>query len=169
MSEWDPFDDRPRKRRRITVTRRKRRRTDPFGFEEEHPKRRRSYSTKKKAPRTLKSVAKRKVKRVAKRAVGIFAYDPDNLKKRSSIGRRFSLRYLKSNLKRIKHQREDDKLHKKLMKKKRTESRAELRRVNKLERARERERLFNSVKGLGNRIKSLFTRKKRTPPPDPFE
>lgn len=169
MSEWDPFDDRPRRRRRKTVTRKKRRRTDPFGYEEERPRRRRSTtvkkSTRKKKPTTLGSITARKVKRVAKRAVGIVAYDPDNLKSRSRMGRRFSLRNVKHNIRRIKHQREDEKLHKEIMRKKARESRAELRRVNRLARERDRERFVNSVKGL-------FRRKKRnqnTPPPDPFD
>ncbi len=103
MSEWDPFDDRPRRRRRKTVTRKKRRRTDPFGYEEERPRRRRSTTakktTKKRKRGILRDIAdtargvkilaktvtarpRRKIKRVAKRAVGIFAYDPDNLKRR---------------------------------------------------------------------------------------
>lgn len=169
MSEWDPFDDRPRRRRRTTVKRRKRRRTDPFGYEEERSKRRRASTAKKTTkngkPVSLGSVTARKIKRVAKRAVGIVAYNPDDLKSRSRTGRRFSLQNVKHNIRRIKHQREDEKLHKEIMRKKARESRAELRRVNRLARERDRERFVNSVKGLFRRNK----RKQNTPPPDPFD
>ncbi len=195
MSEWDPFDDRPRRRRRKTVTRKRRRRTDPFGYEEERPRRRRSTTakktTKKRKRGILRDIAdtargvkilaktvtarpRRKIKRVAKRAVGIFAYDPDNLKRRShnGYGSRYSLSNVKHNIRRIKHKREDDKLHSSLMRKKAKKEREQARKLRKYARYHERVQLKRDLSRVGNSIKSLFTRKKRnqnTPPPDPFD